>query len=102
MVRKIFMSVYCLSLELALILMLLTIVLWPFTKKIFGKKFIWKYGNLTVSVCMIFAILAVTLLSRSNEGAELIIIPFHSFLEGKPSISSTSVKKNPANTQGRR
>ena len=70
-------------LEWLVIMMLSATVLWLFAKKIFGKKFIWKCGNLMVSVCMIFAILTVTLLSRNSEGVELILTPFHSFIEAK-------------------
>lgn len=83
MIKRIFWNIYVMPLECSVILMLLVAALWPFTKKIFGKKFIWKCGNLMVSVCMIFAILVVTLLSRSSESVELILTPFHSFLEAK-------------------
>ena len=70
-------------LECLVLMMLLATVLWPFTKKAFGKKCIWRCGNLMVSICMILAIHAVTLLSRNSEGVELILNPFHSFLEAK-------------------
>ena len=83
MVRKIFMSVYCMPLELAIILMLLTIVLWPLTEKLYSKKIIWQSANLMLFICSIFAILAVTMLFRSVESVELILTPFHSFIEAK-------------------
>lgn len=83
MIRRLFWNIYVMPLEFVIILMLLTIVLWPLTKKLYSKKIIWKCGNLMIFICSIFAILAVTVLSRNSESVELILTPFYSFFEAQ-------------------
>ena len=79
----IFRIIYSLPLNFIAKIMLVVTLFWSFVEKVFIKKFIWKCVNLVVFICACIAILAVTLLPRSNEGHELILIPFHFFIEAK-------------------
>lgn len=83
MIRRIVWNIYAMPLEWLITLMLLAVIWWTFTPKMLSKKFIWKSANLLFFLCMIFVIATVTLLSRSSKGVELILAPFHSFLEAK-------------------
>ena len=67
--------------------MFLLSLLWSFLggfiKQKLQKSFQWKVGNAVIFLGIFVVITRMTLYARSGGGTEVILIPFHSFVEAK-------------------
>ena len=67
--------------------MIVAVIIWTgcayLLKRKFQKNWEWRKCNLTLSGCMVLVIFVLTIVSRREENMELILMPFHSFLEAK-------------------
>lgn len=87
MSQFIYKQFYARSLDHIIGYMILLIILWSAMsvgiQKKLGKPSLWKLINI-LSVIGILGIIGITTLSsRSGSGSELILIPFHSFVEAR-------------------
>lgn len=67
--------------------MFLLILLWSFLRR-FSKKrpqrnIIWKFGNAMIFMGIFMIVVCLTIYTRSGGDSEVILIPFHSFVEAK-------------------
>lgn len=82
MIGDIGLYIYCLPMNIIIILMIFGIVLWSllgFLLKRYGR--IWKAVNFAVLFFEIVAVIYMTITSRERESSYLALIPFQSLIE---------------------
>lgn len=88
MSKVIFGQFYGFPIQKAVALMLLLPFVWIFLKELVvkkaNKKVLWKLFNLCIACAMVGIILILTVSSRGGVD-ELILMPFHSFIEARTS-----------------
>lgn len=86
--KLIFGQFYGFPIQKAIALILLLPFVWIFLKKLVvkkaNKKVLWKLFNLCITCAMVGIILILTVSSRGGVD-ELILMPFHSFIEARTS-----------------
>lgn len=82
----IYKTFYGLPLHNIVGIMALLAIVWILLARYFQKREsrrrLWKFGNSLMFMGMISIIIIITMVSRS-EGTEVILIPFHSFIEAR-------------------
>lgn len=79
--------IYKLPLDYIIRAMFLWIMIWSllgwFCKKKSRGNIIWKCGNTLILLSIIIIVMRITLYNRSTGESEVILIPFHSFIEAR-------------------
>ena len=87
MLNIIYGIIYKLPLDYIVRAMFLLSLLWSFLggfiKQKLQKTFLWKVGNALIFIGIFVVIICMTLCTRSGGGTEVILIPFHSFVEAR-------------------
>ena len=87
MAKYIYGQFYGTPLHRLIFYMILLIVLWQFfANRVWKNKiksFTWKISNILINVGILGVMAIVTLTARSGSASELILMPFHSFIEAR-------------------
>lgn len=79
--------VYRLPLDYIVRAMFLMLVVWFCLGRLLKYKpqriMLWKFGNVLILLGILAIIIRITLFTRSNSTSEVILIPFHSFVEAR-------------------
>lgn len=77
------LNVYRLPLGIIILWIMLMVSIWGILASVFRNSSIWKWSNVVLFFMMIVIITYITLLSREGGTKEIILVPFHSFIEGQ-------------------
>lgn len=75
--------IYVQPLHKIILFSILLIVAWACVGSRADRKLWWRFFNAAVFLCVVAVILYVTLYSRKESVRDVILIPFHSFIEAK-------------------
>lgn len=82
MLNNIFRFIYQQPLNRITAIMLLSLILWGYLgSRIAGKT--WQRWNISIFAIVILGILGATIVTRTSGTQELILTPFHSFIEAR-------------------
>lgn len=76
-------KIYRQHLGIIILWILMLIFIWTAMAILFYKRSIWKRSNIIPMFVIIVTIIYITLLSREDGVREIILVPFHSFIEGQ-------------------
>lgn len=87
MLHIVYGIIYKLPLFYILFIMFLFVLFWGYlgvsSRNCFKRMIIWKGGNTLILLGIMAVVIIITLYKRSGDTSEVILIPFHSFVEAR-------------------